>query len=76
GEYFRATDTDSLVEIYETIDALEKTRTEQRRYRQFEDFATDSFRMAGLDVPPLLIVPLILLGLDLLLSGTRLRRLP
>jgi Ca-activated chloride channel family protein len=76
GEYFRATDTDSLVEIYEKIDSLEKTRTEQRRYRQFEDFATDSFRFAGIAMPPLLVVPLVLLALDLLLSGTRLRRLP
>ena len=76
GEYFRATDTDSLVKIYETIDSLEKTRTEQRRYRQFDDFATDRFRLAGLTMPPLLVVPLVLLGLDLLLAGTRLRRLP
>ena len=76
GEYFRATDTDSLVRIYETIDELEKTRTEQRRYRQFDDFATDAFRFAGVSMPPLLVVPLVLLALDLLLSGTRLRRLP
>jgi Ca-activated chloride channel family protein len=76
GEYFRATDTDSLVEIYETIDDLEKTRTEQRRYRQFDDFATASFRLAGVPLPPLLVLPLLLLAADLLLSGTRLGRLP
>ena len=76
GAYFRATDTDSLVEIYETIDELEKTRTEQRRYRQFDDFATASFRLAGIPLPPLLVLPLVLLSADLLLSATRLGRVP
>jgi len=76
GEYFRATDTDTLVEIYETIDELEKTRTEQRRYRQFDDFATASFRLAGIPLPPLLVLPLVLLSADLLLSATRLGRVP
>ena len=76
GAYFRATDTDSLVEIYETIDELEKTRTEQRRYRQFDDFATGSFRLGGVPMPPLLVVPILLLALDLLLSASRLGRVP
>jgi Ca-activated chloride channel family protein len=30
GEYFRATDTDALEQIYQRIDALEKTRAESR----------------------------------------------
>lgn len=76
GTYFRATDTDSLVEIYETIDELEKTRTEQRRYRQFDDFATGSFRVAGVPFPPLLTLPMLLLAAALLLSSTRLGRIP
>jgi Ca-activated chloride channel family protein len=76
GEYFRATDTDSLRRIYETIDALERTRTEQRRYRQFRDYATEPFRLGGVALPPLLLLPLLLLAGDLLLSATRLRSVP
>jgi Ca-activated chloride channel family protein len=76
GEYFRATDTDSLRRIYETIDSLERTRTEQRRYRQFRDFATEPFRLGGVALPPLLLLPLLLLAGDLLLSATRLRSVP
>lgn len=76
GASFRATDTDSLLRVYETIDALEKSRTEERRYRQFDDFATSGVRLAGITLPPLMVLPLVLVALDLVLSATRLRRLP
>ena len=76
GEYFRAVDTDSLRRIYETIDDLERSRTDQRRFRQFRDFAIEPFPLAGVPLPPLLLLPLLLIAADLLLSATRLRRLP
>lgn len=37
GEYFRATDTDQLEEIYEQIDELEKTEIEEVIYTDYQD---------------------------------------
>lgn len=75
GQYFRATNTDSLRAIYAEIDALERTETESRRYLEYADFAVEPMRLAGLTVPPLLLLAFVLLGLDLFLASTRLRTL-
>lgn len=37
GQYFRATDTQGLREIYKRIDALEKSKIETRGYRQYQE---------------------------------------
>jgi Ca-activated chloride channel family protein len=37
GQYFRATDTESLENIYKEIDRLEKVKIEETGYRQYED---------------------------------------
>ena len=37
GEYFRATDTDSLKQVYTRIDQLEKVKFEDNGYRQVEE---------------------------------------
>jgi Ca-activated chloride channel family protein len=76
GEYFRATDTDTLRKIYERIDKLEKTRTEEKRYWQSKDLATHAVRLAGLPLPPLLIVAFGLLTIEVLLVNTWLRKVP
>jgi Ca-activated chloride channel family protein len=76
GQYFRATDTRSLAQIYETIDRLEKTTTEQRRYLQFRDLAVEGTEIAGIRVPALLLAAFVLLAADLVLSHTRWRTLP
>lgn len=76
GQYFRATDTRSLQRIYETIDALEKSATEQRRYLQYRDLAVEPMELAGLRLPPLLLVVFGLVALDILLAATRWRTLP
>jgi Ca-activated chloride channel family protein len=76
GRYFRATDTDSLEEIYARIDELERTEIEQRRYTDYQELAVEPTRLGGLAVPPLLAVVLLLLGLEVLLTSTRLRTLP
>lgn len=73
GEYFRATDERSLRDIYERIDALEKTATEERRYRQSTSLAVESITIEGVSIPPLLLGAAILLALELLLAQTRLR---
>ena len=76
GEYFRATDTDSLRAIYEAIDTLEKTTTEQRRYTLYSDLAVQSIRVGSLHVPPLLLIAFLLLATEQLLLHTRFRTLP
>lgn len=76
GRYFRATDTDSLREIYAEIDGLEKTTTEQRRYRLYQDLAVSSLDLGPVTIPPLALVAFLLLGLEQLLVQTRFRTLP
>ena len=37
GKYFRATDNSSLKEIYDEIDALEKTKIEEFKYYNYQE---------------------------------------
>ncbi|HSW46663.1 MAG TPA: VWA domain-containing protein [Phycisphaerae bacterium] len=76
GRYFRATDTDSLRKVYAEIDKLEKTETEERRFLQYRELATEWTHWGRLSVPPVLLMVFVLLGLEVLLSQTWLRRLP
>lgn len=59
GKYFRATNNQKLEEIYEEIDALEKTEVEEFKYTNYEE----RFR-------PLLLAAGLLLLLELLLRFT------
>jgi len=65
GKYFRATDAESLVEVYKEIDALEKTEIEQREYVQYTELA-----------PYFMAVALGLLLAESVLSRTRLLSIP
>jgi Ca-activated chloride channel homolog len=65
GMYFRAKDEKGLKEIYETIGKLEKTKIETKEYANYTD-------LAGYFLLPGLIIFL----LEVLLSGTILRKLP
>lgn len=65
GKYFRATDSQSLRKIYEEIDRLEKTETEEVRYMQYAELA-----------PPFLLAALALVGFEVLLVNTRMRQIP
>jgi len=65
GQYFRATDTESLEEIYKQIDKLEKSPFEMKQYRQYRDLFS-CFLAAGAG----------LLLLQTILSQTVWRRLP
>ncbi|MBN2054013.1 VWA domain-containing protein [bacterium] len=65
GQYFRATDADSLRSIYEEIGQLEKTEIKSHEYIDYQE----RFEL-------FLIIGLALLGLEVLLSQTRYRRLP
>jgi Ca-activated chloride channel family protein len=65
GRYFRATDTQSLQQVFETIDRLEKTEIQSHaRVLYTELFAYG------------LLPALALLGVERLLAATRLRRIP
>lgn len=65
GRYFRATDRESLSEIYEEIDQLERTKVEVNNYTRYaERFG------------PVLALGLLLLLAESALSQTVLRRLP
>lgn len=65
GAFFRATDTASLERIYARIDAMEKTTREVNHYEHHDE------KLAWALAPGLA-----LLGLELLLSATWLRRVP
>lgn len=76
GKYYRATDTDSLRQIYREIDELEKTKTEEKRYQQYAELATEWIEFDRLTTPPLLAIVLGLLALEILLANTWLRKAP
>jgi Ca-activated chloride channel family protein len=73
GVYFRATDTASLASIYGEIDRLERTETESRRYLEYADLAVETVDVGRFRLPPLLLLAVLLLVLDVLLSSTRFR---
>ncbi|MEP4078571.1 VWA domain-containing protein [Haloferula sp.] len=65
GQYFRATDTDSLVKIYEEINQLETTKRTVKKYEDYEEL----FLFA-------LLPGLGLILLERILTETRYRHLP
>ncbi len=73
GKYFRATDTDSLTEIYEEIDQLEKTKVETENFVDYRELALQSWRPAGFFVPPLLLISFSFLIVGVVLQNSWLR---
>lgn len=65
GRFFRATDTDSLVQIYEEIDAMETTAAKLEKFERYREL-----------YPWLALAALVTLALEAVLSETRFRRLP
>ena len=65
GRYFKASDTKTLIDVYDTIDKLEKTEKEIEVYRNYQE-RYSFFLWPGL----------ILLLIELLMSITRFRRIP
>lgn len=65
GEYFRATDTESLKRIYANIDRMEKTPVEESGYTEYKELF------------PIFLLPAFgALLLEIVLSQTYLRRIP
>jgi Ca-activated chloride channel family protein len=65
GQYFRATDTEKLREIYREIGELEKTKIEVKEFTKYTELFTNYTGIA-----------LALLLLEVILSNTYLRKLP
>jgi len=65
GKYFRATDSQGLQEIYDLIDREEKTEVKVKEFFHFREL-----------YPYFLVPALLLLGLELVLRMTVLRRIP
>jgi Ca-activated chloride channel family protein len=65
GQYFRATTTKSLKQIYDEIDEMEKTKIEVRAYKSYTQLF---YGWVGLG--------LIVLVIEFVLSNTFLRKLP
>ena len=65
GRYFRATDTESLREIYKEIERMEKTKIEEKGYLEYNEL-----------FPYFLIPGAVLLLLEIILNNTVFRRIP
>jgi Ca-activated chloride channel family protein len=65
GRYFRAKDSEALSRIFKQIDGLEKTPIEIVRYTNYNEL-----------VRPFILAGLLALGIELLLSGTVVVRVP
>ncbi|TWU31755.1 vWA domain-containing protein [Novipirellula artificiosorum] len=68
GAYFRATDTESLAAIYETIDQLEKTKIESHQFTDYKELAVQSFTWRSFGFPPIVLVALVSLAASVLLK--------
>lgn len=76
ARYFRATDTESLTDIYAEIDRLERTVIDERRFEEYEELANAWIDLHGVSLPPPLMVALALLAAEVLLANTRFRKIP
>ena len=73
GKYFRATDTDSLMGIYEEIDQLEKTKVESKNFTDYRELAVQPYRLGSVSIAPLLLIAFGLLIGRIVLQNTWLR---
>lgn len=73
GQYFRATDTDSLQSVYAEIDKLEKSRVETHRLVDFREMAVQATQFGAFRVPAILWVAYLALSLRVILEMTWLR---
>ena len=65
GRYFRATDTNGLLQIYQEIDRLEKSQIEKTVHLSFRDWFLG-----------LVVLAAVILALEQFLGATRLLRVP
>ncbi len=75
GRYFRATDTESLEEIYKAINELEKSELEQKHLVDYREWAVEQVHLAGFALPPLGWLAFVLLIMRSVLANTVFRQL-
>ena len=73
GKYFRATDTDSLMNIYREIDELEKTKVESQNFVDYRELAVQPYQYGAVSIPPLLLIAFVLMISRVVLQNTWLR---
>ncbi len=73
GKYFRATDTESLADIYAEIDQLEKSNVESRHLVDYRELAVEPYRWGAMTVPPVALLSLFCLMAQVLLCNTLFR---
>lgn len=74
GKYFRATDTESLANIYAEIDQLEKSYVEARHFVDYRELAIEPVQFGWIAIPPLVLLALICLAIQVLMANTVFRR--
>lgn len=74
GKYFRATDTNSLKNIYAEIDQLEKSKVEAKHFVDYRELAVQTY-LGSISLPPLLSIAFALLAARLVLQQTWLREM-
>lgn len=72
---FRATDTDSLEAIYESIDQLEKTQVESQQFVDYRELAVQPLLGSWFRLPPILMLVLVLVIARVLMQSLWLREL-
>ncbi|MGB1926688.1 MAG: VWA domain-containing protein, partial [Rubripirellula sp.] len=75
GQYFRATDSDSLTEIYQVIDQLEKTEIEAESFVDYKELSLQSHRYLGYSIPAILLLAFGCLALRMILLQTLFRQI-
>lgn len=76
GQYFRASNTQSLHDIYEEIDKLEKTKVQEQRFVDYRELALQPWYLGMVTIPPLLLLAFLVLFIELCLRETWLKRVP
>ncbi len=74
GQYFRATDTQSLAKVYREIDQLEKSYVEARHFVDYRELAIEPVHFGWATIPPLVVLALVCLAAQVLLRNTVLRQ--
>jgi Ca-activated chloride channel family protein len=70
GKYFRATDTESLEEIYREVDRLEKSKVEEHHYVDYRELAVQPIQIGAMRLPAVAVCALVCIALHVLLKNT------
>jgi len=76
GRFFRADDTTALVDVYATIDELERTEIEQQRFETYREAVVAPIDVGPVTLPPVAAVILVLLVTEILLRALWLETVP